>query len=150
MVEVREMGGSRPPRDHYTVLGLPAEASPRQITSAYRALIRALHPDARPDRPTTEGELAEVIDAYRTLHDPLRRTAYDAERDRERQTATRQRVRIPVRVRSVPGTTARPFPPPAERARERTRPMFRPAAPAPHEDPFDSFDRLMAWLLYRI
>ncbi|MFF8268460.1 J domain-containing protein [Streptomyces sp. NPDC016562] len=141
-MEVREMGGSRPPRDHYTVLGLPAEASPQQITSAYRALIRALHPDTRPGGLTAEGELAEVIDAYRTLHDPLRRTAYDAERAREGQTAAGHRVRIPVRVRSAPGTTARPFPPPAERV--------RPAAPPPYEDPFDSFDRLMARLLFRI
>ncbi|MGW7458019.1 J domain-containing protein [Streptomyces sp. NPDC054797] len=144
------MGGSRPPRDHYTVLGLPAEASPQQITSAYRALICALHPDTRPGGPAAEGELAEVIDAYRTLHDPLRRTAYDAERDRERQAAAGQRVRIPVRVRSAPGTTARPFPPSAEGTRERTRPTVRPAASPPYEDRFDSFDRLMAWLLFRI
>ncbi|MGW7454112.1 J domain-containing protein [Streptomyces sp. NPDC054787] len=148
------MGGSRPPRDHYHVLGLPADASPQQITGAYRASVRALHPDARPDGPAAEGELAEVIDAYRTLHDPLRRTAYDAERDRERererQTAAGHRVRIPVRVRSAPGTAARPFPQPAERTRERTRPMVRPAASPLYEDPFDSFDRLMAWLLFRV
>ncbi|MFB6613267.1 J domain-containing protein [Streptomyces sp. NPDC056367] len=124
------MSGSRPSRDHYTVLGLRAEASPEQITSAYRTLIRALHPDARQDGPQAGAEFAEVIDAYKTLHDPLRRSAYDAERDQERPVG--HPVRIPVRVRSAGGVAAQRFPPDAHR---------------PYEDPFD---RLMAWLLYGI
>jgi curved DNA-binding protein CbpA len=31
--------------DHYATLGLPTTASPGQITHAYRALVRTLHPD---------------------------------------------------------------------------------------------------------
>ncbi|CAM5265092.1 J domain-containing protein [Streptomyces avidinii] len=45
------MSGRCPSRDHYAVLRLRVEASPEQITSAYRTLIRALHPDARPSGP---------------------------------------------------------------------------------------------------
>ncbi|WP_078906958.1 J domain-containing protein [Streptomyces sp. NRRL S-378] len=136
------MSGSRPSRDHYTVLGLRAGASPEQITSAYRTLIRALHPDARPSGPQADAELAEVIDAYQTLHDPLRRSVYDAERDQKRQPAGHP-VRIPVRVRSATGTAARPYPQPAAHPRKTAY----PAASQSHEDPFD---RLMAWLLYSI
>ncbi|MFJ3204620.1 J domain-containing protein [Streptomyces sp. NPDC086989] len=133
------MSGSRPSRDHYTVLGLRAEASPEQITSAYRMLIRALHPDARPSGPQADAELAEVIDAYQTLHDPLRRSAYDAEREQNRPAG--HSVRIPVRVRSTGSTAARPYPRPA--AHPRT--TAYPAASTPYEDPFD---RLIAWFLH--
>ncbi|MDD9380394.1 J domain-containing protein [Streptomyces sp. ZAF1911] len=137
------MSGSRPSRDHYTVLGLRAEASPEQITSAYRTLIRALHPDARPSgRPPADAELAEVIDAYQTLHDPLLRSAYDAERDQKRQ-ATGHPVRIPVRVRSTTHAAARPQPQPA--AHPRT--VVYPATSQPYQDPLD---RLIAWLFYSL
>ncbi|RKT07716.1 DnaJ-like protein [Streptomyces sp. 3211.6] len=130
------MGASRPPRDHYTVLGLHAEASPEQITSAYRALIRALHPDARPSGPTAAAQLAEVIDAYQTLHDPLRRSAYDAELRQEPQAASHP-VRIPVRVRYTADTAEQPAP---------HWVVYR-AASQPYEDPLD---RIMAWLFYGI
>lgn len=68
-----------PEPDHYAVLGVPRDATARQITAAYRALLRALHPDTATDTapPTGRERLAAVIAAYRTLHDPERRTAYD-------------------------------------------------------------------------
>ncbi|MFF5707166.1 J domain-containing protein [Streptomyces sp. NPDC012794] len=136
------MGGSRVSRDHYAVLGLPAEASPEAITSAYRALIRALHPDARPGGPTAAAELAEVIDAYQTLRDPLRRSAYDAER-RQRPHAAGRPVRIPVRVRRTADTAERPYPPP-EASPHRV--VFHDFS-RPYEDPFD---RLVSWLFHGI
>lgn len=136
------MSGSRPSRDHYAVLGLRAEASPEQITSAYRTLIRTLHPDARPGGPPADAELAEVINAYQTLHDPLRRSAYDAGRGQKRQ-AVSHPVRIPVRVRSAPETPARPYP----RYAASTRTGVYPAASQPYEDPFD---QLIAWLFYGV
>ncbi|MEV0411693.1 DnaJ domain-containing protein [Streptomyces sp. NPDC050448] len=136
------MGASRPPRDHYTVLGLHAQASPEQITSAYRALIRALHPDARPSGPTAAAELAEVIDAYQTLHDPLRRSAYDAERRQEPQAASHP-VRIPVRVRYTADTAEQSF----QQTTADPHPVVHRAAPQPYEDPLD---RLIAWLFYGI
>ncbi|MEU4356173.1 J domain-containing protein [Streptomyces virginiae] len=133
------MSGSRPARDHYAVLGLRAEASPEQITSAYRMLIRALHPDARPGVASADAELAAVIDAYQTLHDPLRRSAYDTERGQERQAASRP-VRIPVRVRSATDAGARPHGPHLHSAE-----YPRTLVSLPHVDPFD---RLVAWLFY--
>ncbi|MFI6147013.1 J domain-containing protein [Streptomyces sp. NPDC051109] len=134
------MSGSRPSRDHYAVLGLLEEASPAQITSAYRALIRALHPDARPSVPSADAELAEVIDAYQTLHDPLRRSAYDAERRQEPKAASHP-VRIPVRVRSTADAAEQPHQQPMAKPHS----VAYPAASQPYEDPFD---RLIARLLY--
>ncbi|MGW7436766.1 J domain-containing protein [Streptomyces sp. NPDC054849] len=137
------MSGSRPSRDHYAVLGLRAEASPEQITSAYRTLIRALHPDTHPNGPPPVGaELGEVINAYQTLHDPLRRSAYDASRGQKRQAVSRP-VRIPVRVRSAPEFAARPYP----RYAAGTRTGVYPGTAQPYEEPFD---QLIAWLFYGI
>ncbi|WP_275895892.1 MULTISPECIES: J domain-containing protein [Amycolatopsis] len=55
--------------DPYAVLGVPREATPAEITAAYRRLVRALHPDAPEPDP---GRLAEVLAAYRELRDSPR------------------------------------------------------------------------------
>ncbi|TQE33263.1 J domain-containing protein [Streptomyces ipomoeae] len=91
------MPGQRPQRDHYTVLGVPRSASARQITSAYRRLVRSLHPDARPEDPAAAEDLADVLAAYDTLRDPGRRAAYDAGRRGPTPRATAGRP-VPVRV----------------------------------------------------
>ncbi|MEU7838349.1 J domain-containing protein [Nonomuraea sp. NPDC049129] len=41
-------GGKQPRRNPYGVLGVESSASAEQITSAYRRLVRVLHPDVRP------------------------------------------------------------------------------------------------------
>ncbi|SFP00638.1 DnaJ domain-containing protein [Amycolatopsis arida] len=56
-------GRERP--DPYAVLGVPATATDAELTAAYRALVRALHPDAQhcadPER------FAAVVAAYHRL-----------------------------------------------------------------------------------
>ncbi|WP_406724889.1 J domain-containing protein [Streptomyces sp. GD-15H] len=74
------MPGQRPRRDHYAVLDVSRDASAGEITSAYRRLVRLLHPDARPVDPAAADSLADVLAAYNTLGDPGRRAAYDAGR----------------------------------------------------------------------
>ncbi|MFD0370045.1 J domain-containing protein [Streptomyces sp. NPDC127114] len=86
--------------DHYAVLGVEPTASLEEITSAYRALLRALHPDAHPGRPVNTERLESVIAAYATLRDSRRRTEHD-----ERRTTA-----VPVRQRSpFPGPPERPY-----------------------------------------
>lgn len=100
------MPGPQP--DHYAVLGVPPSASARQITTAYRRLVRSLHPDTGPTHPAAEQELAEVLTAYRVLHDPHSRASYDADRflaERDRRYAERQRARA-APDRRGPGRTA--------------------------------------------
>ncbi|OEJ28424.1 hypothetical protein AR457_32095 [Streptomyces agglomeratus] len=53
-------------------------ASAGQITAAYRRLVRALHPDTRPDGPAADGRFTDVVVAYSTLHDPVLRAEYDS------------------------------------------------------------------------
>ncbi|OAH09781.1 J domain-containing protein [Streptomyces jeddahensis] len=99
-----------PRQDLYAVLGVEPTASGGQITSAYRKLVRVLHPDANPGQEGTGERFAEVVSAYGTLHDPVLREAYDAEQARAAaSTAGRARpqgrpgqpVRIQVRVRTT-------------------------------------------------
>jgi curved DNA-binding protein CbpA len=65
--------------DPYEVLGVDPSASAERITSAYRRLVRRLHPDTRTDEAAGEA-LGRVLAAYATLHDPAARAAYDRRR----------------------------------------------------------------------
>ncbi|MEV8309751.1 J domain-containing protein [Streptomyces flavidovirens] len=116
-------------RDHYAVLGVEPTASAGQITSAYRRLVRALHPDAHPDRPAADSRFADVVVAYGILHDPVRRAAYDSQlglgaprRPQGRQVPAGVTVPLTVRV------TPRPVPPrrdvPLWAGPTRVRPVY--------------------------
>ncbi|UGY90524.1 J domain-containing protein [Streptomyces gobiensis] len=118
-------------RDHYGVLGIEPSASAREITSAYRTLVRSLHPDSRPSQPEAPERFAEVVDAYETLHDPAQRSAYDAERDRRNRKPSAPRGR-PVRVRVMDTPQAPAGGPVTEPPLRRSRPGG--AATAVHSD----------------
>lgn len=61
--------------DYYEVLGVPRNAAPRRIRSAFRSLARRHHPDAGAGASPERFRLAQ--EAYATLRDPVRRQAYD-------------------------------------------------------------------------
>jgi DnaJ-class molecular chaperone len=64
-------------RDHYQVLGVGRDASPRDIHRAYRTLARRHHPDVYGGHDA-EPRFREISDAYEVLHDPAKRALYDA------------------------------------------------------------------------
>lgn len=69
-------------QDPYSALGVPRAATTAEITHAYRAQLRANHPDTRPTGPRgadpqADDRLRHVIAAYALLRDAERRTAYD-------------------------------------------------------------------------
>lgn len=73
-------------QDFYGILGVAHDADAAQIARAFRHLVRTLHPDAAA-APTTRIEadadaerLAQVVAAWRVLHDPAKRAAYDRSR----------------------------------------------------------------------
>ncbi|WP_374196922.1 J domain-containing protein [Streptomyces sp. ISL-100] len=76
------------------MLGVEPTASAVQITSAFRKLVRTLHPDSQPDQPAAprQERLDEVVAACATLRDPRRRAEYDAKRTR---TAAARRPKEP-------------------------------------------------------
>lgn len=66
------------PRDYYEVLGLPRDARPDQIKSAYRKAAMQWHPDRNPDKKQeAEARFREATEAYSILSDPQKRAAYD-------------------------------------------------------------------------
>lgn len=82
--------------DPYAVLGLTSEASPTEITAAYRRAVRACHPDT--DRPDPD-RLAEVLAAYRLLRGPDRRGSH---LQRSSSVGSPGARTIPVRVHRTP------------------------------------------------
>ncbi|GAA5980235.1 hypothetical protein JCM11641_005515 [Rhodosporidiobolus odoratus] len=70
--------------DYYSILGIPAEATPDQIKTAYKRRSLQTHPDRIPATPGNETrrkaatvEFQAVADAHYTLSDTSRRKAYD-------------------------------------------------------------------------
>lgn len=65
--------------DHYQLLGVPYAASAPDITRAYRAAMKRIHPDRqRAERRAAAEETAKRLNvAYTTLRHPVKRQAYD-------------------------------------------------------------------------
>ncbi|MCC6146562.1 MAG: VWA domain-containing protein [Anaerolineaceae bacterium] len=63
-------------RNYYQILGLPRDALPEELRSAYFAYAKKLHPDANP-ASNAQDKFISVKQAYETLIDPEKRSAYD-------------------------------------------------------------------------
>src|SRR3989441_10273495 len=67
-------------RDYYEVLGVPRDATAKQIRDAYRKLARQYHPDLQ-DTPAkkkvAEEKFKEINEAHEVLGDPEKRKKYD-------------------------------------------------------------------------
>jgi len=76
------------PKDLYTVLGVSKTASAEDVKSAYRALVKQLHPDLHPGDQKRGERFREVASAYEILGDEEKRRKYDnGEIDAEGQQA---------------------------------------------------------------
>jgi DnaJ-class molecular chaperone len=70
-----------PHKDHYAALGLPSSASLADIKKAFRQQASLHHPD-RNAAPEAPARFRAVQQAYDVLSDPVRRKAYDDNRQR--------------------------------------------------------------------
>jgi len=64
-------------RDYYEVLGIPRDASAKDIRSAFRKLARKHHPDVNPNNPEAANRFKEINEAHEVLSDPDKRAKYD-------------------------------------------------------------------------
>ena len=63
-------------KDYYAILGVERNADEETIKKAYRRLARKYHPDVSKEKDAEE-KFKEVKEAYETLKDSEKRTAYD-------------------------------------------------------------------------
>jgi hypothetical protein len=68
-------------QDYYRLLGVKTTADRQEITRAYRAAMKRVHPDRRqPDERAAAEDHAKLLNrAFRTLTDPQERRQYDSE-----------------------------------------------------------------------
>lgn len=63
--------------DLYATLGVSHTASLEELKQRYRQLVRQYHPDVSLDKVAAHHRFVELVDAYKTLADPVRRQEYD-------------------------------------------------------------------------
>jgi len=90
-------------RTHYETLGVPANATPDQIKSAYRKIVLKHHPD-RSDDPKSVEIFMICTAAYEVLSDPERRRNYDELRSLEARRRAEQ-AQSPSASRTRPATS---------------------------------------------
>jgi DnaJ domain len=66
--------------DLYERLGIEPSASLEQVTAAFRARAKRLHPDLHPGDPAIAEQFKALTHAYNVLTDPVARATYDRRR----------------------------------------------------------------------
>lgn len=69
-------------QDYYQILGIPRDATEKQINAAYKKLALQYHPDRNSDKEAAEVKFRELNDAYHVLIDPNKRRQYDLRGDK--------------------------------------------------------------------
>lgn len=68
---------------YYTILGVPKNATSKQVRERFLQLARDRHPDrfAEEEKESAEIAFQQITQAYNILHDPKRRRQYDEDQD---------------------------------------------------------------------
>ncbi|XP_072273777.1 dnaJ homolog subfamily A member 3, mitochondrial isoform X2 [Pyxicephalus adspersus] len=64
--------------DFYQVLGVPRNASQKEIKNAYYQLAKKYHPDTNKEDPQAKEKFSQLAEAYEVLSDEMKRKQYDA------------------------------------------------------------------------
>ncbi|XP_007522052.2 dnaJ homolog subfamily A member 3, mitochondrial isoform X2 [Erinaceus europaeus] len=64
--------------DYYQILGVPRNASQKDIKKAYYQLAKKYHPDTNKDDPKAKEKFSQLAEAYEVLSDEMKRKQYDA------------------------------------------------------------------------
>lgn len=63
--------------DYYQILGVPRNASQKDIKKAYYQLAKKYHPDTNKDDPKAKEKFSQLAEAYEVLSDEVKRKQYD-------------------------------------------------------------------------
>src|ERR671926_381550 len=86
--------------NYYAILNVATGADATTIRQAFRALVRRYHPDA--GAGSSAEKFREIVNAYETLRDPVRRASYDSSLHAARS-RTRQAPVEPIRAEPIRG-----------------------------------------------
>ena len=64
-------------RDYYQTLGVPRDASEKELKKRYRKLAQQYHPDKNPGDKASEEKFKDINEAYEVLSDAEKRRKYD-------------------------------------------------------------------------
>ena len=64
-------------RDYYYILGIPKNATEKEVKTAYRKLSLKFHPDKNNGEKFFEERFIQIQEAYETLSDPYKKGDYD-------------------------------------------------------------------------
>jgi DnaJ-class molecular chaperone len=87
-------------KNYYVILGVPMDAAPEAIRSAFRKQARRYHPDR--GGPARARAFREASEAYEVLSDPVSRERYDREVQRNTPPQTEPLVSDPVPITGRP------------------------------------------------
>lgn len=75
---------ARAQRCYYQILGVPRDAPLEDIKRAFQEKAKMTHPDVAKGGDTAPKQFREMVEAYRILRDPKKRSEYDTEVGREK------------------------------------------------------------------
>lgn len=85
-------------KNYYDILGIPEDATEKEIKVAYRRLAIKYHPDKNPGNKEAEEKFREITETYENLKDDKKRKKYDGEFVKRKRTKQGSNLKVSINV----------------------------------------------------